>query len=102
MWWLTEREVHQIGEAPPAKIPAHVKAQYQLLRTQGAFLGGKLWADARLGKVEILGWPDTLFARLITESHADGIVLRAPELALFTDDVGGFVTDLNVRLMVIK
>lgn len=38
----------------------------------------------------------------LMSGRSGGIVLRAPELKLFTDDVGGLVTDMRVRIMVVR
>lgn len=100
IWWTTNRECLEIGKEAHATLPEYVRAQY-LLRN-GRNGRGRLWCDPRFGEREIAEWPKTGIASMIYDSGAGGIVFMDKDLSLFTDAVGGLVTDFKLRIMVVK
>lgn len=104
IWWTTDRECEALGVEAHPSLPDYVRAEYA---ARVKFSGmrsarGRLWCDARFGAREIIEWPATGIASMIRDSGAGGIVFMDKDLSLFTDAVGGLVTDFKLRIMVVK
>lgn len=95
IWWTSDAECQKLGPEAHASLPPYVRAQYALRYAQAGL--GRLWFDPRFGMLEIREWPRTMFTDMLKTSG--GVVFPGKDLPLFTDSVGGIVTDFKVRVM---
>lgn len=105
VWWLNQDCYLQMRRQDKEKrLETYGYLNQEYSSREGRAGRGRLWVaneihDRYPGKIEISPWPENVISRLINDLDFGGIVVL-PEHLEYVKTLPGFVTDMQLNMMV--